>query len=654
MSGSSRESHCQRRRIDNIDEGIVGYQICNGAASRNGGGGIRDISVEGLADEGEEMENRGELGLEPEINPQADYIIPNNEENPFPSPTSSQSPQHSPQSVVDSVSSSSMPVEINRASDLLMAVSLAAEPNKIKISELANSAMEELVRKAFGGDLLWQRQVDSDIERLNEAEYIREFRAFDASLEEIMRMIEVGDPQCFATLDGNYDFTCAFQQKPTLPREIEPGALQTEASREVGFVKMNATSIVEWLMDLNQWSLAFSKIVSRATILGVLSTGMSGSYDETLQVMRAEFQVPTPLVPIRECQFARYCKQVGSSTWGVVDVSLEDLFPYPILKFRRRPSGCLIEEMSDGNSKVTWVEHVEVDNTLVHRIFQPLVLSGIAFSARRWVATLIQHCEWVATVMCRNVPLPNGGLKSQTGKERLLRLTERMMRSFCVDISASTSNFWMPLPISRAEDFRVMTKTITPSPASPTTSIAFASSLWLPAPPRSIFNFLRRSDSRNKWDLLSRELVIRELTYIIKGDNPENRISILQANSDPNRIEILYLQESYSDPTGFYIVYAPMDVISMATLVDGGNPDYVNILPSGFVIHPSHKPITSNYNGHGHQVDGSVLTLFFHILDGCSTEDSIYIPRESLDTVHRILTETSVLIKDAVVSGDNP
>ncbi|XP_057992685.1 homeobox-leucine zipper protein PROTODERMAL FACTOR 2-like [Hevea brasiliensis] len=599
------------------------------------------------------MDIREELGLEPVINPQFGHMMQNSEDVPFSSTPSPQSPQNSPESVVDSVSSSSIPPEINRASDLFMAVSLGSEENKTKISELANSAMEELVRKALLGEPLWQRQavLDTEIEILNEAEYIREFRAFDASLQEIMRMIEVGDPQRFSTLDGNCDFPSECHQKPNLlPREAELDALQIEASKEIGFVNMNATSIVEWLMDLKQWSLAFSKIVTRATILGVLSSGVAaGTYDETLQVMRAEFHMPTPLVPIRECQFARYCKQVGSNTWGVVDVSLENLFPYPVVRFRRRPSGCLIQEMPNGHSKVTWVEHVEVDNKQVHRIFHPQVRSGFAYSARRWVTTLIQHCDWVATLMSQTVPVLDGGLVSQNGKENLLRLAERMMRSFCTDLSACSNNLWMPLPVSGGEDVRVMTKSITPATSEcPSTTIAFTSSIWLPFPPRRVYDFLRHEDSRNKWDLLSRELVIQELTYINKGDNPDNRISILQANSDSSEIEILYLQESYSDPTAFYIVYAPMDITSVATILKGGNTDYVNILPSGFVIHPDRQVMNNN----GKEVGGSLLTLAFHILDGSSMEDSQFIPRESVDTVYRILTETAILIKAALLSDD--
>ncbi|EEF39565.1 Homeobox protein FWA, putative [Ricinus communis] len=576
--------------------------------------------VEGLTGQDEGKENREELGLEPKIISKADQIH-----------------------VDDSMSSSSVPFKINRASDLLMAVSLGAEENKIKINELANSAMEELLRKAFEGKPLWRRQIDSGIEFLNEAEYIREFRAFDATLREIMRMIEVEDPQCLSNLDI---ITTGSRHKHL--RGFEQYVLQTEASREMGFIHANATSIVECLMDLKQWSSAFSKVVSRATLLGFLSVGsMVGNYDETLQVIRAEFHVPTPLVPIRECQFARYCKRLNSNTWGVVDVSLENLFPYPIVRFQRRPSGCLIQELPNGYSKVTWVEHVEVDNIVGSTIFQPLVLSGFAFGAKRWIASLIQHFERIATLMSVEPIFMDGGSICQNGKRNLIMLAERMMTKFVLDLSGSTNNLWMPFPVTGAEDFRMMTKSIGDNSGWSITTIAFTYSLWLPAPPSRVFDFLRHEDCRNKWDLLSHELEVQELTHIIKGENQENRISVLRTMSGYSDCkEILYLQESYTDPFASYVVYAPFDFDSMATILKGGNSDDMNILPSGFVIHPDKQ--ASNYGGH--EGDGCVLTLAFHIIDGSSIKDII--SPQSVDTIYNILVRTACLIKAAVLYDD--
>lgn len=68
--------------------------------------------------------------------------------------------------------------------------------------------------------------------------------------------------------------------------------------------------------------------------------------------MTAEFQVPSPLVPTRENYFVRYCKQHTDGTWAVVDVSLDNLRPTSISRCRRRPSGCLIQELPNGYSKV--------------------------------------------------------------------------------------------------------------------------------------------------------------------------------------------------------------------------------------------------------------------------------------------------------------
>jgi homeobox-leucine zipper protein len=71
--------------------------------------------------------------------------------------------------------------------------------------------------------------------------------------------------------------------------------------------------------------------------------------------MTAEFQVPSPLVPTRENYFVRYCKQHADGTWAVVDVSLDNLrSPSPISRSRRRPSGCLIQELPNGYSKVSY------------------------------------------------------------------------------------------------------------------------------------------------------------------------------------------------------------------------------------------------------------------------------------------------------------
>lgn len=57
--------------------------------------------------------------------------------------------------------------------------------------------------------------------------------------------------------------------------------------------------------------------------------------------------------------------------------------------------------------KVTWVEHTEVDDGSVHTMYKPLVNTGLAFGAKRWVAILDRQCERLASSMASNIPAGN-------------------------------------------------------------------------------------------------------------------------------------------------------------------------------------------------------------------------------------------------------
>ena len=49
---------------------------------------------------------------------------------------------------------------------------------------------------------------------------------------------------------------------------------------------------------------------------------------------------------------------------------------------------------------------------------------------------------------------------------------------------------------------------------------------------------------------------------------------------------MLILQESCTDASGSYVIYAPVDIVAMNVVLSGGDPDYVALLPSGFAILP--------------------------------------------------------------------
>ncbi|KAG2574927.1 hypothetical protein PVAP13_7KG395300 [Panicum virgatum] len=483
--------------------------------------------------------------------------------------------------------------------------------DKPMIVELAVAAMEELVQMAQLDEPLWNAPgVDGSIETLNEEEYSRMF------------------------------------SRGLGPKQY---GLKSEASRDSSVVIMTHANLVEILMDVNQYATMFSSIVSRAATLEVLSTGVAGNYNGALQV------VPSPLVPTRESYFVRYCKQNADGTWAVVDVSLDSLRPGSVLKCRRRPSGCLIQEMPNGYSKVTWVEHVEVDDRSVHNIYKLLVNSGLAFGARRWVGTLDRQCERLASVLASNIPTSDiGVITSSEGRKSMLKLAERMVMSFCGGVTASAAHQWTTLSGSGAEDVRVMTRKSVDDPGRPPGIVLnAATSFWLPVPPKRVFDFLRDESSRSEWDILSNGGIVQEMAHIANGRDHGNCVSLLRVNStNSNQSNMLILQESCTDSSGSYVIYAPVDVVAMNVVLNGGDPDYVALLPSGFAILPD-GPARGNMQGEGGVGSGgSLLTVAFQIL-----VDSVPTAKLSLGsvaTVNSLIACTVERIKAAVSGESNP
>ncbi|XP_062196181.1 homeobox-leucine zipper protein ROC1-like [Phragmites australis] len=501
------------------------------------------------------------------------------------------------------------------AGELLRSVSTGQlDADKPMIVELAVAAMDELLRMARLDAPLWGAGAAGA--QLDEEEYGRMF-------------------------PGGLG-----------PRQY---GLRPEASRDGAVVIMTRDSLVEILMDANRFTAVFSSIVSSASTHEVLSTGVAGSYNGALQVMSMEFQVPSPLVPTRESYFLRYCKHNPDGTWAVVDVSLDSLRPSPVLKCRRRPSGCLIQEMPNGYSKVTWVEHVEVDDRSVHNLYKPLVNSGLAFGAKRWVGTLDRQCERLASAMANNIPNGDlGVITSIEGRKSMLKLAERMVASFCGGVTASAAHQWTTLSGSGAEDVRVMTRKSVDDPGRPPGIVLnAATSFWIPVPPKRVFDFLRDETSRSAWDILSNGGAVQEMAHIANGRDHGNCVSLLRVNStNSNQSNMLILQESCTDASGSYVVYAPVDVVAMNVVLNGGDPDYVALLPSGFAILPDGPPGAAATQGESVGGGGSLLTVAFQIL-----VDSVPTAKLSLGsvaTVNSLIACTVERIKAAICGEANP
>lgn len=104
--------------------------------------------------------------------------------------------------------------------------------------------------------------------------------------------------------------------------------------------------------------------------------------------MYEELHVLSPVVPTREFHFLRYCRQIDQGLWAIADVSLdlnrENQFNSP-LRSRRLPSGCLIQDMPNGYSKV--IHYKFVHDTLVLRYVYVLLFLRF-LSATFWCRLL--------------------------------------------------------------------------------------------------------------------------------------------------------------------------------------------------------------------------------------------------------------------------
>ncbi|KAG8488953.1 hypothetical protein CXB51_016955 [Gossypium anomalum] len=495
-------------------------------------------------------------------------------------------------------------------------------PNGVERSmflELALAAMDELVKMAQTDEPLWIRSLEGGREILNHDEYSRMFTP------------------CIG---------------------IKPAGFLTEASRQTGVVIINSLALVETLMDSNRWAEMFPCMIARTSTTDVISSGMGGTRNGAIQLMHAELQLLSPLVPVREVNFLRFCKQHAEGVWAVVDVSIDTLretsgAPITYVKCRRLPSGCVVQEMPNGYSKITWVEHVEYDESQVHHLYRPLLSSGIGFGAQRWVATLQRQCECLAILMSSTVPTGDHTAITASGRRSMLKLAQRMTGNFCAGVCASTVHKWNKLNAGNVdEDVRVMTRKSVDNPGEPPGIVlSAATSVWLPVSPQRLFDFLRDERLRSEWDILSNGGPMQEIAHIAKGQDHGNCVSLLRSSAmNTNQSSMLILQETCMDAGGSLVVYAPVDIPAMQVVMNGGDSAYVALLPSGFAIIPdgpaSPGPTTSNGKGDSHRVGGSLLTVAFQILVNSLPTAKLTV--ESVETVNNLISCTVQKIKAAL------
>lgn len=122
---------------------------------------------------------------------------------------------------------------------------------------------------------------------------------------------------------------------------------------------------------------------------------------------------------------------------------------------------------------------------------------------------------------------------------------------------------------------------------------------------------------------------------------------------------MLILQETSIDAAGAVVVYAPVDIPAMQSVMNGGDSAYVALLPSGFAILPNAQQRcpaeerSGNGNGNGGCMEegGSLLTVAFQILVNSLPTAKLTV--ESVETVNSLISCTVQKIKAALHCDSN-
>ncbi|XP_021852084.1 homeobox-leucine zipper protein HDG5 isoform X2 [Spinacia oleracea] len=453
--------------------------------------------------------------------------------------------------------------------------------------DLAMSSMDELLKMCHVNEPLWGRNSTNSMDVLNMEEYSRMF------------------PWPHHHVD------------PLKPHYNE---LRTEATRDKALVIMNSINLVDSFLDANKWVELFPSIVSRAKTLQIIASGVSGHASGSLHLIYAEVQVLSPLVPTRETHFLRYCHHnAEEGMWAIVDYPVDgfqgsiQLSGNGIIpRYRRRPSGCIIQDMPNGYSKVTWVEHAEIlEEKPIHQTFDQYVHSAMAFGAKRWLAILQRQCERVASLMARNLS-DLGVIQSPEARKNFMKLSQRMIRTFSVNISTSGGQSWTALSESADDTVRITTRKIM-EPGQPNGLILCAvTTTWLPYSHDQVFELLKNEYRRSQLEALSNGSSLHEVAHIANGSHPGNSISLFRINvaSNSSQNVELMLQESCTDPSGSLVVYATMEVDYIQLVMSGEDPSCIPLLPTGFSIIPlGRNNITPDATNTAEGGGGCLLTV---------------------------------------------
>ncbi|KAK2449052.1 homeobox-leucine zipper protein HDG11 [Trifolium repens] len=469
-------------------------------------------------------------------------------------------------------------------------------------------------------------------------------------MREILRLVSITDKSLWRN-NINEEVGFILDQKRymnlnSLFSKLISSDRREESSKAELIVRSSGKHLVELILESEKWAKLFPTIVSNARTVKVFNAGAPGNRNGALQAMVGEVHILSPLVPPREFYFIRYCRQFSDMDWVIVDVSGDFLFERANVRnpAYKLPSGCLIREMPDGKSKVTWVEHVMVNEMSQElMLYKDLTYKYNPFGAKLWLYALQRMCakNYFSSIEYFPKHENDREIRSKEVRKSVMNLSNRMIQSFCKDLNRAkmnhilthdTNEYKIHLTSKITNPNAIRLKCCSNSNGMVVTAMG---SVRLHVPPQTIFHFLSDERRRPEWDSLVGEREVHEVAYISIGEREiqsYNRISILEMynddddgddddndeeeeEDDDNNNNVQIFQEVCIDPVGAYVVYTPVSRRNMHKILNEENSSDFGILPWGFMISKDgHVDVDVTSESDHHRKKGSLVTFSIQVL----------------------------------------
>ncbi|KAK8640342.1 hypothetical protein V6N13_008098 [Hibiscus sabdariffa] len=523
--------------------------------------------------------------------------------------------------------------------------------NSLQALKEENKMVSTLLNK-YTGKVISGDNVPMPLVGVNGIERAAMCKTAAAAMDELVRLLRTNEPLWVKSRpDGRYvihreNYVKSFPTASKLPSSTA----RIESSKDSALVTMNAARLVSMFLDADKWVDLFPTIVTEAKTIQVVETGMVNGCLQLCKIfvhveMYERMHVPSPFVPPREFNFLRHCQEIEAGVWVLVDVSYPGFFKDASAYSWKLPSGCMIQEMPNGCSKITWVEHVAVDDkTPTHRLYQDLILGGSAYGSDRWLISLQRMCERFSISSNAEITEPINHIGTTCSREgwkwksNIMKVSHRMVKSFCSMLNMPGQLDFPQRSDETNSGVRVSVRHTTGRGQTKGITVTAATSLWLPLPSQSVFSLLKDPKIRHQWDVLCNGNPINEMANISTGSVPGNCISIIQPFV-PSENNMMLLQECFcnSDCLEGMVVYAPISFAAMNTAMNGDDCSDIPILPSGFIVSAdTGVPAISS---------ASILTVAFQILLSSPSSSTQELNIQSVATVNNLVTSTVQRLK---------